>query len=1127
MSSSKTPEQIKCCLWLVRGTPPVKAIILSLCIATWVALSGSHVLSADANTSDATATDESEPAQIHLVSWFNSLDAAKQQARVRRAPILVKAGAEWCDYCQQLDQAIENPGVQQELERWLPVEIDVDQQARVARELAIGPIPALRVLTPDGRVVAAHDGFLPADELATWLEEHHEAAALPLEANLSKAAPPTAIAVVRVLKEFNRRDATLRDAAITRLVPYPEATAAQVLKKFNTGTLSERLTALELLQRWNAPIDGLDPWQPNSFSDDRLAKLDEWLKEQNFTSPAEGGLTSVQTVEAERLIRMMLTTDAAATASMREQLARMGTGVLPLLRDALQNVSDDEARARLTAARYRLVASNELVLKWSGGIEQLASQDFEERIEAVSQLANIATSHDEELLLAIFSDPAPLIRELALRALKQTSGEQANSALVRLFDDPEPNIRAAVLKELAESPTSQLVPKIAAYARQEHDPDLIVHAIRFLREVKEATAVAALLGMFEHPSWRVRAESADGVARLLKDHDLKSKVDQTAVQTALIGLLDDEDAFVVSRAATGLEATTTKKAVEPLTTAAQTHPELAPEIIRVLVSNSLYRSNALPFLQRACQHELASVRAAAVTGLVEYKQGKALPQLEEALQDTTASVRTAALDAVFGQLAEEIDSLRDADQVTSSIRIRSSSSVVQSQPGILESLFGGLLGGGSKERVEEEPEPELTDGAEDVDEPTQSEDSLQRIRDKRQLSKWLYESEPLLLPLLNAEEVEERTSAARALALLGQADALPILMTAAEQPDLTEKVIACLPRLTWEERQALFQHLTASTDAVSSLILAAQSVVQASDARTPGLLWELLARPDVDRRMSRELLQPFLGAYFSEEIYNLEETPPREIKRCASDCTRYADEGTPWQRVTALLVLLNVDRESVIPLAESVFTDEELPLDVREVALNVLLFCEKETDALDRSTRLLDAEEQAFAETGLVYATLQNDGLMDVLGDSARYVSWRGHSYETSESGPIVPEAPEGISLPQLDRFLDHSELAVRAQAGYLRALLGDFQSLDDVIAAWEAAPHNELARRLAYGAISRVNDPATVPVLEQIYTQLKNDPYAQNEVKQLYWTIRTMTGPEILGLRKQIRTDYGADALR
>jgi len=63
--------------------------------------------------------------------------------------------------------------------------------------------------------------------------------------------------------------------------------------------------------------------------------------------------------------------------------------------------------------------------------------------------------------------------------------------------------------------------------------------------------------------------------------------------------------------------------------------------------------------------------------------------------------------------------------------------------------------------------------------------------------------------------------------------------------------------------------------------------------------------------------------------------------------------------------------------------------------------------------------------------------------------------------------------------------------------------------------------KKLVYRAIAVVDDPKYIPVLREIYGKLD-----QYEMSEFYWTIRIMTGPEILSFRKQVRDEVGASRL-
>jgi hypothetical protein len=59
----------------------------------------------------------------------------------------------------------------------------------------------------------------------------------------------------------------------------------------------------------------------------------------------------------------------------------------------------------------------------------------------------------------------------------------------------------------------------------------------------------------------------------------------------------------------------------------------------------------------------------------------------------------------------------------------------------------------------------------------------------------------------------------------------------------------------------------------------------------------------------------------------------------------------------------------------------------------------------------------------------------------------------------------------------------------------------------------NASLSRLVYRAVAVLDDPKYLPVLRQIYGMTP-----EPESKDFYWTIRIMSGPEILKFRKEIR---------
>src|SRR5688500_143033 len=168
-----------------------------------------------AKITDAAAAPVPEPAATQPLPWFEALPAGLEEARRKNQPVLVAVGAAWCPECRELEKQIATPAAQAVLAAWTRVRLDVDRDAEAARGLAVGVIPALRVLTPDGRVVASHNGYLPAADLAAWLDGNRANAVATTPTDVDGPAPADPAAVDALIAKLTSADAVVREA-VTR-----------------------------------------------------------------------------------------------------------------------------------------------------------------------------------------------------------------------------------------------------------------------------------------------------------------------------------------------------------------------------------------------------------------------------------------------------------------------------------------------------------------------------------------------------------------------------------------------------------------------------------------------------------------------------------------------------------------------------------------------------------------------------------------------------------------------------------------------------------------------------------------------------------------------------------------------
>lgn len=1018
---------------------------------------------------------EVEEQNTHLVTWFKTLDAAKEKTRIRRAPILLLAGAEWCEPCRELEKELSDQELQVELQKWVPVHIDIDEETKTAREFNINAIPAFHLLTPDGRLIASRKGFLPAKELSDWLDSQYDSAAGAFLEDFTETGTPGAIAVIRIVREFSKRDATLREAAITRLLPHPEVAAAHVLSKLNGGSLSEKLTALELLRAWNAPVQEIDPWVPETFDEQSRERLEDWLKQQSFsTENGAVALTPLQIIEAERLLKLMIEVDAASAASMRDQLSRMGNGVLPLLKEALLNETEEAARERLLSARYRLAISGERFLSWSGGVERMASSDFDERIKAINEFAAVATANDEALLLALFESSEPLVRELAIQTLQNVSTKgSTNNTLAKLLDDPDANVRAAALKYLSESPSESLIDQISEYISRENDPDLVVFAIRYLSEVHSDRSVQVLLPLFQHASWRVRADTATAVTKLMKKEAVRKKVNPEEIQRAFIELLADEDHFVVSKALNALGQWPTEEAFQPLLSAAKRSPELAAQIIPVMTQSYLYRREITPHLDAFLNHSESSVRAAAISGIIDLEPEDALVAAKNALNDEDSRVAVAAIHAVFNQAFQAINNVK-------SERLRDAR--VNSQL---------------------------------VDVDWTDSDLINEIHQQRKLAPWIYEFSNALEELIGSDADKLSLAAHRLRATLGKPDSIQYLIEHADQQEDLKYFADVLPALAWEPRKTLFDQLMTSADSVSNKYYLATQLAQGFEPLAVDSLWNLLTENSDGRDLTSKLRRTFLSGYFRLGVYQLEDATVQEKEKIQKDCVGYLTSGTRWQKVNALHLLVAIAPEVAREEAEKNFSDEAQSSELRDDYFRTLLWCSSPMSGQKLAVKEILSEDSDFAELALTYLTLGKSEIVSLSSGSYLY------TYSDRIDLNAAIDVPVGISsllsTQNLERFKYSSNPFTLAQLGFCLAMNGDSTFLPALIAAWEADKNHSGYRRLLYHATSKINEPGQVKLLKKIYRYVQKD---EAETQDFYAKLKTMTDPQVAEFLKMIQAE-------
>jgi HEAT repeat protein/thiol-disulfide isomerase/thioredoxin len=1062
--------------------------------------------------------------------WQNDLEAACRTARNGKGNVLVRVGAEWCGWCEKLNDEIEQAEVQKELGNFTLVYLDADKDTEPVRRLGIGPIPALRVLTPDGKVIAMHDGYLPAAELIDWLNQASGGEGDQTPEILTSTEPLDDKGVSRLFNELGRREARRREAAIRRLQSQSEA-ASNVVDLLRSKKLAVRLSAVELLRGWRAPIEGIDPWRAETLDETRLAALGEWA--EKAAAPAEDEpLTAEELSAAQREIDKLLAGDEVEAEAIAARLARYGRRLLDEVYARLKQAAGDRERERLTWLRYRLVATDALALGWPGGLARLAANDPAVRHQAAQELAARATAADEPLLLETFGDPDPLVRELSLKALSTAGGERVSKSLLRLLDDPEPNVRAAVLKQLAQSPSPSMVSPVSKYIEAEADADLVVHAVRLLRVTGGKAAVDSLMKLLTHASWRVRAEAAEALGECVSSHQRQVAESLKAdVYVALIDSLDDEDGFVVSRAMLGLRHADVPAMIEPLATAAEKRPELAKTAAEAMIGGQHTRATAIRRLWDWTAHANEDLRAAGLVGLSGATADGLGEAFEKALTDASVKVRLAAAEQLFKTwehtrpYSEEIIVTAGAAQVDDDPFAEPPAeppAEVEGSPAVEGPPAKG------DEAASEEEQPKAKPPKRGRNRPDPWEPWLAEFRNGEGRPRW---TAPLAAPLqkmLADGEPAERLAAALALVPLGhESEALPVLrdLVAADRQRLAAAA-RVLPWLPWDKRLAWYQELRKQAQEAEAEIQLAHQFTLLRDLRADEPLWQVVGGEQVTAAVAQELLDDLKRVYrIGQPHYGNGSPPAPQLDE--EKARHFALEGTSWQRLVAMSLLLATDTETAAELAQQVYDDAAQNEETRQDALQFFLLAQKAGQSRKTALDALRKGSAGARRTALAYLARGNDPLKS-FRDGAFHVESDDNVAmfgEVESEQSVAPEVPEGLAADDVRPFLTDADPALAAFAGYLLTQLGEAEGLEPLLKQWRTqGAESNVWTPLVYHAVAALDDSRHVKLLVEIYEGIDHNAV---DVRDFYWAIRSMSGPEILQLRKRIRDEVGMDQLR
>ncbi len=991
-------------------------------------------------------------------NWLTDPDEAGRQSRLTGKPVLALYTLRDDAECKRFESTLADPSVAARLPNYVLFRYELQDAQQAVQQLGIDTLPPVAaVVAPNGTALARQEGYQSPGEFLSWLD--HAEAQMLLTSPEALAAKSDA----ELVALLGHRDPVLREAVVSLLVQ--RGHPGPVVDAFGTGGLAVRLSALEVLGQWGAPVEGADPWRPETVPP-VVAELKVWAE----TAKIGEGPPSAQDV-ARDLDLWTTGEDGPATMAAYERLARAGRDLLPQVR-ARTPATWDLAHERLTALRYRLVLPAETVRADAEVPFRMASPDADVRVQTVAALADKPDAALKDFFFEALKDPDGKVREAALRGLNATGTEFAREQIVALLADPSPEVRASVLQELAHSPKPELLDDLVAYAEREQEEDLVVQAARALRPLRDRDAAFnELIKLIGHKSWRVRAEAIEALGSV----DTSSSTEMAEIPArrypvlvkTLRKALKDPDPFVVGKAVevlSDLSVADVADCLDDLAETARQHPELAVGVMQIIAANPSLRIRGLPLVREFCTSTNPDLRSAALGVLAQVAPAAGGKQFIAGLADPEASVRQAAADAVLGAGARAgmpFTSKEQEQMVAAAKKMAEAADTEERFAGL--TLLAAMHQGdvalpGLEEIITKDPSYVSR---------------LARVASS--------------IPYAQRRQL---FTAARNLPLDQQTwvELFSAVFTGAPRSDedFLWKVVDEDPHVP-AAPQAVIETVLEFYGITSGLWYASSAPASATVAIMRQATTQLANGDPARRAMALVLL-----------CRGDRDIGLKQAARLA------ADDATPADlRLTARELLLGVGDKDAITAA----------LDGKDQRLR---------KAAERALVMRYTPFRGTVDVSIngqpVMAGFLNNSVSSMIVTSTTFTTGSGVSVWEA------PKLPAEITPELLDVMSKDADLAL--PAAYLKALGGDGSGLPALVDAWRQDRSDYMLIDALPKAVAAVGDDANVKYVKEVYESFSTEE-RQYRAGALYTAIRGMDGPQAQALRKQMRVDLGPALFR
>jgi thioredoxin-like negative regulator of GroEL len=115
---------------------------------------------------------QSGPPDSYEVKWRQDYNTARREAQEKGLPLVLDFGTQNCVWCNKQDATtLRDPSIVRLMnDRFVPIKIDAEKEASLARDLRIQNYPTIVLAAPDGRILGTFEGFQEAARLTEYLQ---------------------------------------------------------------------------------------------------------------------------------------------------------------------------------------------------------------------------------------------------------------------------------------------------------------------------------------------------------------------------------------------------------------------------------------------------------------------------------------------------------------------------------------------------------------------------------------------------------------------------------------------------------------------------------------------------------------------------------------------------------------------------------------------------------------------------------------------------------------------------------------------------------------------------------------------------------------------------------------------